>query len=75
PHKQLVAQCIGIFIGSVVGVLLGTLDSLLPRRAAGWLPSTAALGLAFILPALIAMMMGLGAVITWPVNCRWPSVT
>lgn len=132
PHKQLVAQCIGIFIGSVVGVLvylmlipdpqamllteewpapavatwkavaqtltvglgalspeirwailaasavgvlLGTLDSLLPQRAARWLPSTAALGLAFILPASIAMMMGFGAMLTWLVNCRWPSVT
>ncbi|MFJ4112053.1 OPT family oligopeptide transporter [Pseudomonas sp. NPDC089758] len=132
PHKQLVAQCIGIFIGSVVGVLvylmlipdpqtmllteqwpapavatwkavaqtlthglgalspeirwailvgsavgvlLGMLDSLLPQRAARWLPSTAALGLAFILPASIAMMMGFGAVLTWLINCRWPRVT
>lgn len=131
-HKQLIAQCIGIFIGSVVGVLvyrvlipdpqalllteqwpapavatwkavaqtltqglgalslelrwaivlgsgvgvlLGALDSLLPQRAARWLPSTAALGLAFILPASISLMMGLGAVVTWLVNCRWPSVT
>ncbi|MFK3815307.1 OPT family oligopeptide transporter [Pseudomonas sp. NPDC089407] len=132
PHKQLLAQCIGVFIGSVVGVLvylvlipdpqalllteqwpapavatwkavaqtltqglgvlspelrwaivagstagvlLGTLDSLLPHRAARWLPSTAALGLAFILPASISMMMGLGAVLTWLVSCRWPSIT
>ncbi|MDM3886916.1 OPT family oligopeptide transporter [Pseudomonas sp. BCRC 81390] len=132
PHRQLIAQCLGIFIGSVVavlvyrmlipdpqaqllttqwpapavatwkavaqtltqglgalsptlrwaivagsaaGVLLGTLDSLLPQRAARWLPSTAALGLAFILPASISMMMGLGAVLTWLVSCRWPSVT
>ncbi|QXI46002.1 OPT/YSL family transporter [Pseudomonas anuradhapurensis] len=132
PHRQLIAQCIGIFIGSVVavlvyrmlipdpqaqllseqwpapavatwkavaqtltqglgalspalrwaivagsaaGVLLGALDSLLPHRAARWLPSTAALGLAFILPASISMMMGLGALLTWLVGCRWPSVT
>ncbi|NQD54160.1 OPT/YSL family transporter [Pseudomonas sp. CM25] len=132
PHKQLIAQCIGIFIGSVVGVLvylmlipdpqamllteqwpapavatwkavaqtltqglgalppevrwaivagsgagvlLGALDSLLPQRVARWLPSTAALGLAFILPASIAMMMGLGAVLTWLVSRRWPSIT
>ncbi|RAS30651.1 MULTISPECIES: OPT family oligopeptide transporter [unclassified Pseudomonas] len=131
-HKQLIAQCIGIFIGSVVGVLvyrvlipdpqalllteqwpapaaatwkavaqtltqglgalplalrwaivagsgvgvlLGALDGLLPQRAARWLPSTAALGLAFILPASISLMMGLGAVVTWLVSCRWPSVT
>ncbi|POF96810.1 OPT family oligopeptide transporter [Pseudomonas putida] len=132
PHKQLIAQCVGIFIGSVVGVLvyrvlipdpqalllteqwpapaaatwkavaqtltqglgalslesrwaiatgsavgvlLGALDSLLPQRAARWLPSTAALGLAFILPASISLMMGFGAVVTWLVSCRWPRVT
>jgi len=132
PHKQLIAQCIGISIGSVVGVLvylalipdpqtmllteqwpapavatwkavaqtlthglaslstevrwaivigsgfgvlLGALDSLLPQRAARWLPSTAALGLAFVLPASTSVMMGLGAVLTWLVSCRWPSIT
>lgn len=131
PHKQLIAQCIGIFIGSVVGVLvylmlipdpqtmllteqwpapavatwkavaqtlthgleslsaeihwaivigsgfgvvLGALDSLV-RRSARWLPSTAALGLAFVLPASVSMMMGLGAVLTWLVSRRWPSIT
>ncbi|MFJ4348723.1 OPT family oligopeptide transporter [Pseudomonas sp. NPDC089401] len=131
PHKQLIAQCIGIFIGSVVGVLvylmlipdpqalllteqwpapavatwkavaqtltqglgalapelrwaivvgsavgvlLGALDSLLPQRTARWLPSTAALGLAFILPASISLMMGLGAVVTWVVGWRCKSV-
>ena len=132
PHKQLIAQCIGISIGSVVGVLvylmlipdpqamllteqwpapavatwkavaqtlthglqslspeirwaivagscvgvlLGALDSLLPQRAARWLPSTAALGLAFVLPASMSLMMGLGAVLTWLVSRRWPSIT
>jgi len=131
PHKQLAAQCIGILIGSVVGVLvylmlipdpqallltqqwpapavatwkavaqtltqglgalapelrwaiaagsaagvlLGALDSLLPQRAARWLPSTAALGLAFILPASISTMMGLGALVTWLASCRWPGL-
>ncbi|MHC5128592.1 OPT family oligopeptide transporter [Pseudomonas inefficax] len=132
PHKQLIAQCLGILVGSVAGVLvylvlipdphtlllteqwpapavatwkavaqtlmqglgalspelrwaivagsaagvlLGALDSLLPQRVARWLPSTGALGLAFILPASISMMMGLGAVVTWLVGCRWPSIT
>ncbi|MCD5996137.1 OPT/YSL family transporter [Pseudomonas sp. CDFA 602] len=132
PHQQLIAQCIGIFIGSIVGVLvylmlipdpqhmllteqwpapavatwkavaetlthglgslsveirwaiaigsvcgvlLGALDTLLPHTAARWLPSTAAFGLAFILPASTSMMMGFGAVLTWVVSCRWPSIT
>jgi len=132
PHRQLIAQCIGIFIGSIVGVLvylmlipdpqhmllteqwpapavatwkavaetlthglgslsaeirwaiaigsvcgvlLGALDTLLPQKAARWLPSTAAFGLAFILPASTSMMMGFGAVLTWAVSCRWPSIT
>ncbi|WP_085706181.1 OPT family oligopeptide transporter [Pseudomonas sp. B8(2017)] len=64
-----------IVAGSAAGVLLGVLDSLLPQWVARWLPSTGALGLAFILPASISMMMGLGAVVTWLVGCRWPSVT
>jgi uncharacterized oligopeptide transporter (OPT) family protein len=132
PKKQVVAQCIGIFIGSVVGVLvylalipdpqhmllteqwpapavatwkavaqtlthglqslspqiiwaiaigaffgvlLGALDSLLPQRLARWLPSTAALGLAFVLPASTSLMMGLGAVLTWVVNRSGPALT
>jgi uncharacterized oligopeptide transporter (OPT) family protein len=64
-----------IFVGAFFGVLLGALDSLLPQRLARWLPSTAALGLAFVLPASTSMMMGLGAVLTWIVSRRWPSVT
>jgi uncharacterized oligopeptide transporter (OPT) family protein len=64
-----------IFIGGFAGLVLGALDSLLPQRMARWLPSTAALGLAFVLPASTSMMMGLGAVLTWIVSRRWPSVT
>jgi uncharacterized oligopeptide transporter (OPT) family protein len=131
PKKQVIAQCLGIFVGSIVGVAvylalipdphsmllteewpapavatwkavaqtltlgldslspsirwaiavasllgatLGLLDSLLPAKAGRYLPSTAALGLAFILPASISMMMALGAVLTWLVSRRWPSV-
>ena len=132
PHKQVIAQILGIFIGSIVGVfaylalipdpqsmllteewpapavatwkavaqtlthgldslsasirwaigiaglagvLLGVLDSLLPAHRARYLPSAAALGLAFVLPASVSLMMALGAVLTWLVSCRWPSLT
>ncbi|MFW9265765.1 OPT family oligopeptide transporter [Pseudomonas sp. NR3] len=64
-----------IFIGGAVGLLLGILDSLLPAHRARYLPSTAALGLAFVLPASVSLMMALGAVLTWLVSCRWPSLT
>lgn len=63
-----------IAVASLLGVTLGLLDSLLPAKAGRYLPSTAALGLAFILPASISMMMALGAVLTWLVSRRWPSV-
>jgi uncharacterized oligopeptide transporter (OPT) family protein len=64
-----------IAIAALIGVLLGALDSLLPARRARYLPSSAALGLAFILPASIALMMGLGAVLTWLASRRWPGTT
>ncbi len=64
-----------IAIGGVVGVVLGVLDSTLPAHRARYLPSAAALGLAFVLPASVSLMMALGAILTWLVSCRWPSIT
>ncbi|WP_296188791.1 OPT family oligopeptide transporter [Pseudomonas sp. UBA1879] len=64
-----------IIVGGLIGVLLGAFDSLLPQRTARWLPSSAALGLAFVLPASTSLMMGLGAVLTWAVSRQWPSLT
>jgi uncharacterized oligopeptide transporter (OPT) family protein len=65
----------GIFLGGVAGLLLGALDSLLPKRLTRFLPSSAALGLSFVLPASTSLMMALGAVLTWLVSRRWPAVT
>lgn len=64
-----------VIIGAVAGLLLGILDSVLPAHRARYLPSTAALGLAFVLPASVSLMMALGAVLTWLVSCRWASLT
>ena len=132
PKKQVIAQCLGIFVGSIVGVLvylalipdpqgmllsaqwpapavatwkavaetlsaglgslspstrwaivlagligalLGVLDSTLANPPGRYLPSAAALGLAFVLPASISLMMALGAILTWLANCRWPHAT
>ncbi|SDU93261.1 OPT family oligopeptide transporter [Pseudomonas mucidolens] len=64
-----------IVIGGLAGLLLGVLDGLLPAQRARYLPSAAALGLAFVLPASVSFMMALGAVLTWLVSCRWPRLT
>ncbi|WP_445576643.1 Oligopeptide transporter, OPT family [Pseudomonas sp. E141] len=64
-----------VIIGAVAGLLLGILDSVLPTHRARYLPSTAALGLAFVLPASVSLMMAFGAVLTWLVSYRWASLT
>jgi len=60
--------------GALCGVLLGTLEGLLPERRLRWLPSFAALGLAFIIPASISLMMTFGAVLAWAFASRWRSL-
>jgi len=60
--------------GALCGVLLGTLEGLLPERRLRWLPSSAALGLAFIIPASISLMMTFGAVLAWAFASRWRSL-
>jgi uncharacterized oligopeptide transporter (OPT) family protein len=60
-----------ILIGALAGIVLGAAETLLPARRVRWLPSPAAFGLAFILPASVSMMMGLGALLTWLVGLRW----
>ncbi|TWI56697.1 putative oligopeptide transporter (OPT) family protein [Pseudomonas duriflava] len=131
PHKQMIAQCLGILAGSLVGVmvykilipdpqamlltqewpapavatwkavaqtltyglealspsirwamlwgglaglLLGALDAIATERWLRWLPSAPALGLAFILPASISLMMALGAILAWLFSLRWPAL-
>ncbi|MBA1278860.1 OPT/YSL family transporter [Stutzerimonas stutzeri] len=63
-----------IFCGALAGVLLGTLEGLLPVWRLRWLPSSAALGLAFIIPVSISLMMTLGALLAWLFAARWGSL-
>ncbi|GGJ97931.1 OPT family oligopeptide transporter [Pseudomonas matsuisoli] len=133
PSRQLIAQCVGIVIGSIVGVLvyrllipdpqgmlitqewpapavatwkavaevladgldavdisvrwsmlggalIGSLFGFCEARAdrserlARLLPSSAAFGLAFIIPASISLMMALGAVLAWVITAKWRSL-
>jgi putative OPT family oligopeptide transporter len=57
PPGSLPAMLIGI----AAGVALSAGEVLLPSQAARWLPSGAALGLAFVIPAWISILMFLGA--------------
>jgi uncharacterized oligopeptide transporter (OPT) family protein len=60
-----------ILAGGVAGIILSLLEVFVVRRIA-YLPSAAALGLAFILPASVSMMMAAGAILTWLVGVRRP---
>lgn len=64
-----------ILAGCLAGLVLGLLDVALPARSARFLPSAAALGLAFVLPASVSLMMSLGAALTWLAGLRWPGLT
>ncbi|WP_194711828.1 OPT/YSL family transporter [Noviherbaspirillum soli] len=64
-----------ILAGCVAGLALGLLEVALPPRRARLLPSAAAFGLAFVLPASVSLMMALGAVLTWLAGLRWPRLT
>ncbi len=64
-----------ILLGGLAGLALGVLDSVAPARWARRLPSAAALGLAFILPASVSGMMASGALLAWLVGLRWPRLT
>jgi uncharacterized oligopeptide transporter (OPT) family protein len=61
-----------ILLGGAAGLALGVLEAVLPARWARYLPSAAALGLSFILPASVSGMMASGAVLVWLVGLGWP---
>jgi uncharacterized oligopeptide transporter (OPT) family protein len=56
--------------GALVGLPLGVLEALLPPARLRWLPSSAALGLAFVIPASVSLMMSLGALLAWLLAVR-----
>lgn len=64
-----------ILLGGLGGLVLGVLESVLPARQARYLPSAAALGLSFVLPASVSMMMAGGALLAWLISLRWPRLT
>lgn len=63
-----------MLVGALAGLVLGALEGLAPAWRLRWLPSSAALGLAFIIPASISLMMAFGALLAWLFSSRWGSL-
>ena len=61
----------GMLAGALVGVVLGALEGMATASRLRWLPGSAALGLAFIIPASISLMMAFGALLAWLFSARW----
>ncbi|OMG64514.1 peptide transporter [Stutzerimonas balearica] len=61
---------LAMLAGALVGLPLGVLEALLPPARLRWLPSSAALGLAFVIPASVSLMMSLGALLAWLLAVR-----
>ncbi|MGV3741679.1 MAG: OPT family oligopeptide transporter [Burkholderiaceae bacterium] len=63
-----------IVLGGLTGVLLALLEAAWPssssRSWSRYLPSAGAIGLAFIIPASVSMMMAAGAILTWMVSAK-----
>ena len=64
-----------ILLGCAAGLALGLLDALLPSRKARYLPSAAAFGLAFVLPASVSLVMALGALVAFLAALQWPRLS
>ena len=60
--------------GGGAGLVLGILEIVMPSARARYLPSAVALGLAFVIPASISIIMALGALIAWVFTARFPSL-
>ena len=54
-----------IAIAGVAGIVLAILEKTVPRRARPWVPSPAAMGLAFVIPAYYSISMFLGGLAGW----------
>lgn len=63
-----------ILFGGSAGLALGVLEATAPALWARYLPSAAAFGLSFVLPASVSVMMASGAVIAWLVGLRRPDM-
>lgn len=60
--------------GAAAGLVLGILELALPAERAHYLPSAVALGLAFVIPASVSLIMAFGALVAWLFAARSPAL-
>lgn len=60
----------GMVIGGLAGIVLAVLEKVLPKAVRVWMPSPAAMGLAFVIPAYNSFSMFLGAFAAWILS-KW----
>lgn len=61
-------------LGALAGLGLGLAEAVGSKRVLAWLPSAPALGLAFVIPASISIMMFAGALLAWLFLKRYPGM-
>ncbi|MGB0588651.1 MAG: OPT family oligopeptide transporter [Myxococcota bacterium] len=57
--------------GGVYGLLAAILEKVLPKKAAAWVPSPTAVGLAFVIPAYYSVSMAFGGILAWLLMKRY----
>jgi uncharacterized oligopeptide transporter (OPT) family protein len=65
----------GMVIGGLAGIVLAVLEKVLSKGIRIWIPSPAAMGLAFVIPAYNSFSMFLGALAGWILSKWIPSWT
>jgi putative OPT family oligopeptide transporter len=61
-----------IIIGGLVGIILPLITMAVPKNVKPWIPSAAALGLAWVFQFYYALLFFIGAVIGFLIEKKWP---
>lgn len=63
-----------MLVAITIGIVIGLLEDLLTSQIKNYLPSAVALGLAFVIPASVSLIMALGAILAWLFTTRYPEL-
>jgi uncharacterized oligopeptide transporter (OPT) family protein len=59
--------------GALIGLILSISERVVPAKVKSWIPSPAAIGMAFVIPAYYSISMAFGALIYWAGSRYIPS--